>query len=254
MISVEEREEARRAYFVEKKSQRQIARELQMARNTVPKAIAEAAPGAYTLRTPRPALRLGPYKARIGELLAASERMPRKQRYTGHKLFEILCQEGYQGAESSVRAYIGKRRREQRRPPLYLPLEFDPGVDAQADWGEAQVMMAGEQVTVQLFCMRLCYSRRLFMMAFPAQTQEAFFAGHVQAFAFFGGVPQRISYDNLKAAVLEVLKGHTRREQQAFIAFRIHSLFHCRCRPDVSAVQLPSRFKRALVTLCRHTH
>lgn len=232
MISVEEREEARRAYFVEKKSQRQIARELQMARKTVRKAIAEAAAGAYTLRTPRPALRLGPYKARIDELLAESERMPRKQRYTGHKLFEILCQEGYQGAESSVRAYIGKRRRAQRRPPLYLPLEFDPGVDAQADWGEAQVMLAGEQVTVQLFCMRLCYSRRLFMMAFPAQTQEAFFAGHVQAFAFFGGVPQRISYDNLKAAVLEVLKGHTRREQQAFIAFRSHYLFESRfCTP-----------------------
>lgn len=232
MISVEEREAVRRAYFVEKKSQRQIARELQVARKTVRKAIADAGPAAYTLRTPRPAPRLGPYKARIDALLAESERMPRKQRYTGRKVFQLLQQEGYAGAESSVRAYIGKRRREQRRPQVYLPLEFDPGVDAQADWGEAQVGMAGRQVTVQLFCMRLCSSRRLFVMAFPAQTQEAFLLGHVHAFAFFGGVPQRISYDNLKAAVLAVLKGHTRREQQAFIAFRSHYLFESHfCTP-----------------------
>ncbi len=56
--------------------------------------------------------------------------------------------------------------------------------------------------------MRLCYSRKLFMMAFPAQTQEAFFEGHVQAFHYFGGVPHRITYDNLKAAVRKLLEGH----------------------------------------------
>ena len=82
MINVEEREEVRRAYYVEKKSQRRIASELQMARKTVRKAIAEAGPAAYTVRTPRPAPRLGAFKARIDELLAESERMPRKQRYT----------------------------------------------------------------------------------------------------------------------------------------------------------------------------
>jgi len=225
MISVEEREQVRRAYFIEAKSLRQIARELKMARKTVRKAIEQAEPATYTLHTPRPAPRLGPYKARLDALLAEVEQMPRKQRYTGHKIFQLLQQEGYQGAESSVRAYIGRRRREQRRPPVFLPLEFDPGVDAQVDWGEAQAILAGVPVTVQLFCMRLCYSRRLFMMAFPAQTQEAFFAGHVHAFHFFAGVPQRISYDNLKAAVQKVLQGHNRREQQAFVVFRSHYLF-----------------------------
>jgi transposase len=225
MIKVEEREQVRRAYFIERKSLRQIARELKMARKTVRKAIEQAEPTVYTLHTPRPAPRLGPYQTRIDALLAEAEQMPRKQRYTGHKIFQLLQQEGYQGAESSVRAYIGRRRREQRRPQVFLPLEFDPGVDAQVDWGEAQVVLAGEAVTVQLFCMRLCYSRRLFMMAFPAQTQEAFFTGHVQAFHFFAGVPQRISYDNLKAAVQEVLQGHNRREQQAFVVFRSHYLF-----------------------------
>ena len=54
---------------------------------------------------------------------------------------------------------------------------------------KATVILAGEQVTVQLFFMRLCYSRRVFVMAFPAQKQEAFFEGHVQAFHLFSGHP-----------------------------------------------------------------
>ena len=61
--------------------------------------------------------------------------------------------------------------------------------------------MAGERITVQLFVMRLCYSRRLFVMAFPSQKQESFFAGHVHAFHFFGGVPHTLTYDNLGSAV-----------------------------------------------------
>jgi hypothetical protein len=115
---------------------------------------------------------------------------------------------------------------------VYLPREFDPGTDAQVDWGEGDVILAGEQVTVQLFLMRLCYSRRVFVRAFPAQKQEAFFEGHVQAFHFFQGIPARISYDNLKTAVLRVLEGHNRQEQQAFITFRSHYLFESNfCTP-----------------------
>jgi transposase len=225
MISVEDREKIRRAYFIEKKSLRQIAKELHVARKTVHKAIAAAEPGAYTLTEPRPAPILGPYKSRIDELLAENEKLPRKQRYTGHQIFKALEPAGYRGGESTVRGYIAQRRREKRRPKVYIPLEFDPGTDAQADWGEAVVEIAGERITVQVFCMRLCYSRKLFMMAFPVQKQEAFFEGHVRAFHYFGGVPHRITYDNLKVAVQKILEGHIRREQLAFIAFRSHYLF-----------------------------
>jgi transposase len=145
--------------------------------------------------------------------LAANENLPVKQRYTGHLIFKDLVQAGYRGGESTVRRYIAQRRQEKRRPKVYLPLEFDPGIDAQVDWGEAVVEIAGERLTVQIFYLRLCYSRMLFMMAFPAQKQEAFFEGHVQAFHFIGGVPHRISYDNPKVAVQKLLPGHTQREQ-----------------------------------------
>ena len=187
MIGVEDRERIRRAYFNENKSIRQIARETGHSRPTVRKAIQSAEPTLYTLKMKRSAPVLGPHKVRIDELLAESEQMPRKQRYTGHKIYELIEADGYTGSESTVRGYIAQQRRAKKKRKVYIPLEFDPGADAQVDWGEAFVDLAGERVKVQLFLMRLCYSRRLFVMAFPTQKQEAFFEGHVRAFHFLGG-------------------------------------------------------------------
>ena len=232
MIKVDERERIRRAHLVERKSIRQIARELRHSRETVKKIVESTEPTTYTLKKRRRAPVLGPYMARIDELLEENERLPRKQRYTGHKIYEEIKTQGYAGSESRVRGYIAERRREKKKRKVYIPLEFDPGQDAQMDWGEAQVIIDGVKVTVQLFCMRLCYSRRLFVMAFPTQKQEAFFEGHVRAFHFFGGVPKRIIYDNLKAAVFRVLEGRNRQEQERFIVFRSHYLFESRfCTP-----------------------
>jgi transposase len=225
MITVEKREAIRRAYFVENKSIRQIAREFRCSRPTVREALSSAECVPYTLKVARPCPVLGPFKARIDELLAKSERMPRKQRYTGRKIFQLIRADGYTGSESTVRGYIARKRGERKRLEVYIPLEFDPGTDAQVDWGEAVALMGGQRVTVKLFTMRLCYSRRLFVMAFPAQKQEAFFQGHVRAFHHLQGIPHRISYDNLKAAVQRILQGRNRQEQEAFIVFRSHYLF-----------------------------
>ncbi|HET8852992.1 MAG TPA: IS21 family transposase [Ktedonobacteraceae bacterium] len=93
------------------------------------------------------------------------------------------------------------------------------------DWGEAQVILKGEQQQVQVFVMHLSSSRRTFVMTLPAQKQEAFFSGHVRAFACFGGVPHRLSYDNLSAASKPLVQGRIREEQRAFMAFRSHYLF-----------------------------
>jgi len=232
MIKVEEQEAIRRAYFVEGKSIRAIARELHHGRRVVRRAIASAEPDSYTLKKVRKAPVLGPYKARIHQLLAENETLPRKQRYTGHKIYQIIQQEDYTGCESTVRGYIARQRRGKKRRKVYIPLEFDPGTDAQVDWGEGLAIIAGERITVQLFYMRLCYSRKLFMMAFPSQKQESFFAGHVRAFHWFQGIPHRLSYDNLKTAVKRVLEGRNRQEQEAFVVFRSHYLFESHfCTP-----------------------
>jgi len=229
---MEEWERIRRAYFVEGMSIRAIARRFHHGRRVVRKAIRSPEPEGYRLRKGRDAPVLGPYKGRIDELLEENEHLPRKQRYTGRKIYEVLRSEGYTGSESTVRRYVAQRRKEKRRPQVYIPLEFEPGADAQVDWGEAVVVLGGQQMTVQLFVMRLCYSRRLFAMAFPAQRQEAFFLGHVCAFHHFGGVPRRIIYDNLTVAVQRVLEGRNREEQEGFTLFRSHYLFESRfCTP-----------------------
>jgi len=190
MIKVEKQEAIRRAFFIEGKSIRAIAREFRCGRPAVRKAIASAEPVRYTLKQSREAPVLGPYKARIDQLLAENERLPRKQRYTWRKIYQIIKAEGYTGSESGVRTYIAERRREQKRPRVYIPLEFDPGTDAQVDWGEGIAIIAGEWVTVQLFYMRLCYSRRLFMMAFPAQNLRSVLRrARTGVPSFSGGTP-----------------------------------------------------------------
>lgn len=225
MIDVESWEQIRRAYYLEQKSMREIGRETGHAWRTVKRVIESGEPGRYVLRNGRDAPKLGPYKEAIGELLKQNLHLPVKQRYTSSRIYQLLREKGYVGAESTVRHYVGQVRKAQRKPALYLPLTFDPGQDAQVDWGEAEVILAGAQVTVQLFVMRLCYSRRTFVMAFPSQKQEAFFQGHVAAFHHFGGVPRRLTYDNLTTAVQKILQGKERQEQEQFLTLRGTYLF-----------------------------
>mgnify|MGYP006290298933 CR=1 FL=1 len=76
--------------------------------------------------------------------------------------------------------------------------------------------------------MRLCHSKASFVRAYHRQTQEALLDGHVRAFDFFGGVPRRMAYDNLKTVVISVGKGQDRRLTKHFIELRSHYLFATR--------------------------
>jgi len=232
MLKVDKIERIRQAYYVEGKSMRQIEREYQHSWRTIKKALANPESGSYTLKEARAAPVLGPYKARIKELLTENEQLPGKHRLTGHRIFQLVQKDGYPGSESGVLVYLWQLRKAERKVKVYLPLEFEPGQDAQVDWGEAQVILAGAQVTVQIFVLRLSYSRKIFVMAFPTQKQECFYAGHVAAFDYLGGIPRRLSYDNLKTAVKRVLQDRQRQLQERFILFRSHYLFESHfCAP-----------------------
>lgn len=232
MITVSQKEQIRRAHYIEGKSIRQIQRETGHHRQTIRKALEDGEVPVYTLQQPRPSPVLEPVKAIIEQWLAEDAARPPKQRHTAKRIYERLKTEyHFRGAESTVRRYVGHRRR-QAQAQVFIPLEYTPGQIAQVDFGEAQVVIAGEPLTAQLFCLRLGYSKQPFVTALPSQAQEAFFEGHVRAFDFLGGVPRLLVYDNLKAAVQRVLAGHRRQEQLAFIAFRSHYLFESRfCTP-----------------------
>ena len=83
-------------------------------------------------------------------------------------------------------------------------------------------MIAGVLLKLWMFVMRLSCSGRAFHVAFATQAQEAFLEGHVLAFEYFGAVPGRVRYDNLKPAVVRVLRGRDRAESERFIALRSH--------------------------------
>lgn len=232
MMTVELHDKIRQLFHNDQLSARQVAQQLGISRNTVAKALkAELAP-TYLLQKPRPSPKLGDFKLRIDQLLGENRRLPRKQRYTSHRIYETIQLEGYTGSYSSVNLYAVEWRKDNRPPKLFIPLAFEPGQDAQVDWGEAEATIAGVRQTVQVFVMWLAFSRRLFVMAFPSQKQESFFLGHVLGFQFFGGVPHRISYDNLSAAVKILTEGRIREENRSFVAFRSYYLFESHfCTP-----------------------
>lgn len=214
----------RRDHFILRKSIRQIARERHLSRKTIRSALRDASPTIYKRKQAPQAPVLGEFHSLIRQILTDDLTKPSKQRHTCKRIWERLRDEhGFTGAESTVRRYIGCVR-----PSLkgtYIPLEFDPGTDAQCDWGCADIILQGKQVTVQMFCMKLRASGAVFVCCFPHQKQEALFEGHVRAFEFFGGVPKRIAYDNPKTIVTGVLKGRNRVENETFKTFRSTHLF-----------------------------
>jgi transposase len=232
MFTVEEKEQIRRAHLVEGKSIRQIQRETGYHRKTIRKALQDGEVPRYAQRQRQVRRVLDPVKAVIEQWLTEDESKPPKQRHTAKRIYERLRTEySFVGAASTVRHYVSQRR-QQARSQVFIPLAYQPGEMAQVDFGEAEVIIAGERVTAQLFCLRLCYSKQPFVLGLPTQAQEAFFLGHVQAFAFLGGVPKVLVYDNPKVAVKEILEGRNREEQTAFISLRSHYLFESRfCTP-----------------------
>ena len=231
MLKVDQVEQIRRAYFIEGKSIRQIAREGHHHRRTVRKATQDAGPPRYTLRQPKARPILGGFVAIIDRWLSEDEAQPRKQQHTARRIYHrLVAEHSYSGGESTVREYVRKQRPKER--PLFIPLAYEPAQDAQFDFGEAVVMMKGRPLKVQVLVGRLCFSKLPFVMAFPNQQQEALFEGHQEAFRFFGGVPHNIWYDRMSQVVKRSFPGNKPQEQDGFIAFRSHHLFQSRfCNP-----------------------
>ena len=204
---------------------RKIARQLEMSRQTVRKVLgAPAEPPRYRQSAPRPCPVMDPYLGVVESWLAADETAPRKQRHTAKRVFDRLITEyDFRGSEVTVRRAV--RTLHGRKAEVFVPLEAVPGKVAQADFGQAHVLLSGRTERVFLFCLRAKHSRVPFAVAYPTEKLEAFLAGHVAAFAFFGGIFSEIWYDNPKTAVTKILSGHERIEHEDFSRLRAHYLF-----------------------------
>ncbi len=136
----------------------------------------------------------------------------------------LVAEHGAACSEVSVSRYVARRRAELGldRVEVSVPQSHAPGAEAEVDFGEFHAVIAGVLLKVWLFVLRLSCSGRAFHVAFATQAQEAFLEGHVLAFEHFGAVPGRIRYDNLKPAVIRVLRGRDRAESERFVALRSH--------------------------------
>jgi transposase len=217
---------------------RAISKETGISRNTVRRYLrGEAFPGTYAMKSPRPQPVRDAIRTRVRELLVSEreKETPRKQRLTAARIHRILAGEGRSVSESTVRKLVRELRLDLRDPlaHAYLPLEYEPGEDAQVDFYEGEVddVRLG-RVKVILLLVRACFSGACFAYAAPNQTREALFEGLMRAMEHFGGVFRKLWFDNLTPAVKKVLKGRTRELQEAFLAFQAHYGFEAEfCGP-----------------------
>jgi transposase len=224
---MEQFEQIRRDHAREELSIRELAKRHGVHRRAVRQALESAIPPPKRAPESRPAAKLGPYRQVIDEILIADREAPRKQRHTARRIWQRLVEEHGAGvSERQVCRYVHDKRRELGDVgEVFVPLISDAGVEAEVDWGEATVVMRGEPVVVHLFEMRACFSGAAFVIAFQDETQQAFLEGHVRALEWHGGVFDLIRYDNLKSAVVRVLKGRRRVESDRFVGLRSHYRF-----------------------------
>ena len=223
MYTVELYARVRRAVLVEGKSRRAVAREFGLARQTVGKMLAYSLPPGYRRQQPVRRPKLGPWQGVIDAILEEDQRRPRKQRHTAKRIFERLrAEHDFTGGYTIVKDYV--RQSKLSGQEMFVPLTHAPG-EAQADFGEALVAIAGVECKAHFMVFDLPHSDDCFVCAFPAETTEAFLEGHVRAFAYFGAVPGCILYDNTKLAVARILGDDDRQKTRAFLELQSHYLF-----------------------------
>jgi transposase len=219
-------EQIRRAHERDGASIRELARRFGVHRRDVRAALASPVPPARKVpAVPRPAPKLDEWKPLIDRWLVEDEEAPRKQRHTARRVWQrLVLEHGADIGESTVRRYVKAVKDAQVTPLVEVAIvqEHELGAEAEVDFGAVHVWLGGELVSVALFVMRLSASGKSFARAYLNEAQEVFLDGHVRAFDHFGGTPGRVRYDNLKAAVVKVLKGRDRDESERFIAMRSH--------------------------------
>ena len=168
---------------------RGLAHRHRVHRRTVRQALRSALPPP---RKPvaKAAPRLGAHRATIRAWLVADLSAPRKQRHTARRVWQRLVDErGATVAESTVRAYVGRVRRELEsgRSVVTIPQLHPPGEEAEVDFGGVSVWLDGVLTELSMFVLRLSHSGRAVHVCFPGEGQEAFLEGHTLAFEHLGG-------------------------------------------------------------------
>ncbi len=215
--------EVRRRVLTGELSKRAACRQYQLHWRTLEKMLAHDEPPGYQRRQPVRRPKIDPFLTIIHQILQDDRQAPKKQRHTAWRIFQRLVDEHqFTGRYTIVKEAV--RVWKQTRREVFVPLVHRP-TEAQVDFGFAWVDLADERVQAALFVMTLPYSDAIYLQAFPRECTEAFLEGHRRAFAFFEGVPPRISYDNSKIAVAKITGSRSREKTREFLRLQSHYLF-----------------------------
>ncbi|UFS71368.1 IS21 family transposase [Geomonas sp. RF6] len=227
MLNVETIRKVRKAHFVDGKGIRQIARDFNIARNTVREIIRSGKTDQKYQRSIQPRPKLGTFADLLSKLLKEDSAKPVRHRRSAQILFEQLQREGYEGGYDAIRRYVSAWKKSEDAAPskAFIPLEFDPGEAFQFDWSYEQVELGGVPVEVKVAQFRLCHSRKPYCVAYTRESLEIVLDAHAPAFEVFGGVCRRGIYDNLKTVVTKVLMGKDRVFNRRFQNLASHYLF-----------------------------
>lgn len=172
---------------------KEIARTLGVSRNTVRAALRRDGPPEYR-RKPR-ASKLDAYKDYL------LERLREFPELSGKRLFDEIRAKGYTGGISILRDFTRPHR--VPRKTTVIRFETPPGEQAQVDYAElGRHDIAGVSTRVYAFVMLLGFSRCLYVEFATSCATDAFLSAHARAFAYFGGMPRRVLYDNAKVVAL----------------------------------------------------
>jgi len=226
MLVVETISKIRRLAHVQGKSIKAICRELGISRKVVRKVLRSEETEFKYERSRQPQPKLGPWRDDLDGMLLANEAKPSRERLTLIRIFEDLRDLGYDGGYDTVRRYARTwaKQRGSVTAEAYVPLYYAQGEAYQFDWSHEIVVLNGVTTKVKVAHVRLCYSRMMYVRAYPRETQEMVFDAHDRAFAFFGGACTRGIYDNMKTAVETVFVGKERQYNRRFQQMCSHYL------------------------------
>ena len=204
-------------------SARAAAQHFGIDRKTVSKILKHSVPPGYRRERAPSRPKLDPFIGVINQILEDDKRVIKKQRHTSKRIHARLRDEhGFTGGLTIVTDYVRERQRRTRE--VFVPLFHAPG-HAQVDFGETLGVIGGVECKLHYFALSLPHSDAFFMKAYPAETTEAFCDGHTAAFAFFGGVPLSMLYDNTVIAVTKILGDGKRVRTRVFSELQSHYLF-----------------------------
>jgi len=171
--------------------------------------------------------KLDPYKDHIHKRLGEYPKISAK------RLLREIRAEGYDGGYTILKDYLTLVR-PVKQPLAIYRYETKPGHQAQVDWGECgEAFLDGKNRKLYCFSMILGYSRMRYAEFTLSQDVHTLIRCHINAFQYFGGVPEEILYDNMKTVIIrKSSQSKESRWNQIFSDFSRHYGFISRtCKP-----------------------